>query len=58
MSGTDTHKFFRGLSIFKCPTSKFYHCRIFVGDNEHIVRSTGEIAKKKGKKVAKEPYLQ
>ena len=57
MSRTDTHKLFRGLSIFKCPTSKFYHCRIFVGDNEHIICPTGEIAKIKAKKVANKPYL-
>ena len=40
------------------PTSKFFHCRIFVGNNRHIVRSTGESTKIKAKKVAEELYLE
>ena len=58
MTRTDTDSIFRGLSVFKNQKSPYYHCRIFVGDNKHIVRSTKEKTKIKARKVAEELYLE
>ena len=58
MTRTDIDSIFPGLSIFKNQESPYYHCRIFVEDNKHIVSSTKEKTKIKARKVAKALYLE